>query len=427
MKAIINVRLYDYVTYIESGYVLFDEKIIEVGSMQTAENLNTQLERAEMVIDGGGKWLLPGLINFHTHVYSAFARGLDFGSKPETFTSVLEEVWWKLDKNLTIDDVYWSAVAYAQESLKKGVIGLIDHNASGEIQGSTAVIEKAFSEVGLHGITCFETSDRFNIDQAIAENMEMISRTNGPFGMHASMTLSHETLVKIKKTIDTHPIHIHVSESENDQFAYPESPVQRLDTLGLINENSLLVHGVHMSPEDAQIIKKRNAVLAVCMRSNLNNAVGTVDYDMLHAYHLPVVAGTDGLGVNIAASWQDLYYQSKMNSGNPSGVSLDWIIKAIVESYKYYERLTGLKLGRFSPDYRFDAMLLNYDAFTPVDETNAFGHVFYGLFDALDITDVWVGGKQLMHDKKMLNKAVVDPEVAERLWKRIGGGLDAFY
>ncbi|HAS73654.1 MAG TPA: hypothetical protein DCS67_05880, partial [Clostridiales bacterium UBA8960] len=330
-------------------------------------------------------------------------------------------IWWKLDRNLSMESLYWSSIVYANESLKKGVVGIIDHNASGTIKGSTAIIEKAITEVGIHGITCFETSERFDVSMAIEENMEMIRRTNGPFGMHASMTLEDETLTLIGEKIDGHPIHVHVSESIDDHFAYDETPIQRLDQAGLISKDSLLVHGVHMTQEDAQLIKMREAILAICTRSNLNNAVGTVDYSLLRDYQIPVVAGTDGLGVNVAASWQDLYFQSKLRSGSPSGVDIGWIKASIVAGYAYYERLTGRKLGRFLPDFHFDAMLLEYLPYTPIHEKNAFGHVFYGVYESLDISDLWVGGQQLIKNGEILVKRTVSPDVAEGLWQKIGG------
>lgn len=422
MKAIINVRLYDYVTMIPSGYVLFDKEIIEVGTMQDSPSLIARLGAAETIIDGEGKWLLPGLINFHTHIYSAFARGFDFKVAPHNFTEVLDDVWWRLDRHLSLKDLYWSGIAYAQESLKKGVVGIIDHNASGEIRGSTHSIEKALIDVGVHGITCFEASDRFDLEAAIEENLTMIRRTKGPFGLHASMTLSDSSLRKIASVKGAHPIHVHVSESREDQEAYAVSPIMRLNAFGLIGNDSLLVHGVHMTADDAQIAKQRGAVLAVCTRSNLNNAVGTVNYSVLKPSGLPVVAGTDGLGVDVAASWQALYYQSKLGTGDPSGVPLEFIRQAIVESYAYYERLTGYRLGRFEAGYRFDAMLVNYMPYTPVVAGNIFGHVFYGIFDEMDVSDVWVGGSHKVKEHKITRRMEIDGDIAKRLWRRIGGG-----
>lgn len=413
MVAIVNVRLYDFVTYCPNGYVVFDDVIVESGPM-------TAFQGADQVIDGAGKLLMPGLINFHTHIYGAFARGFDFGVAPKKFSQVLESKWWRLDRELRHEDLYWSAIAYGKESLKKGVVGVLDHNASGVIEGSTACIEDALEALGMHGLTCFETSDRFPVQAAISENLTCLQRKKGLFGMHASMTLSEETLIKIRAKAMDIPIHIHVSEGIEDHVAHGITPIARLHQHRLIAKDSLLVHGVHMTEEDAATIKQTGAVLAINTRSNLNNAVGTVDFQLIQSNDIPFVAGTDGLGANVAASWQDLYFSAKLKMGDPSGVSLGLIQKALVEGYAYYERLTGLKLGRFSPGYRMDAMLIDYEAFTPMDEENAFGHVFFGVFDALNISDLWIGGKAVIESYGWVHPKDVPTEIAEKLWCRLG-------
>jgi cytosine/adenosine deaminase-related metal-dependent hydrolase len=112
---------------------------------------------------------------------------------------------------------------------------------------------------------------------------------------------------------------------------------------------------------------------------------------------------------------------AKMNSGIASGVDFGDILEALINGYRYYERLTGKKLGRFLPGYRFDAMLLDYEAITPMKQENAFGHVFFGVFDALDITDLWVGGKQLIHERALVNHIPVEAGRVENIWTRIGG------
>ncbi len=417
MVSIINARLYDFESYESNGFVSFDSKtgvILNVGPM-------SEFEVQGETIDAGGKLLLPGLINFHTHVYSAFARGFNFKAMPQNFGEVLSQVWWPLDRAIDKETLYWSAIAYGKESLRHGVVGLIDHHASGEIIGTTGTVEKALEALGMHGISSFEISDRFNVDQAIAENLSAKVRSRALIGLHASMTLSDQTLRRLFQTIDGHPIHIHVSEGLEDHGAFEQTPIARLESFGLVTKDSLMVHGVHMSEEDALRIKAKGAVLAINPRSNLNNAVGTANFSMILKAGIPFVAGTDGLGSNVAASWQDIYFQSINHSGSPSGVALEAIRRSIANGYGYYERITGKRLGRFLKGYRMDAMLLAYEAFTPMHAENAFAHVFYGAFDTLDIEWLWIGGKAILRDQKWVNEIPVDPIWAERLWCRIGG------
>jgi cytosine/adenosine deaminase-related metal-dependent hydrolase len=415
MKALVHVKLYDYNTYIENGYVIFDSRILEVGRME----MFNQDREIDEIIDGEGRFLLPGLINFHTHMYSAFARGFNFNCQPTTFTETLESIWWRMDSALSREDIYWSAVAHGKDLIMKGVVGALDHHASGEIKGTTSVVERAMGDMGIHGLTCFEISDRFDVQEAIEENMEMAKRTGGPFGLHASMTLNNNTLSTIKNALKDQPIHCHVAESIDDQLHFIRTPVERLYTAGLLNPLSILAHCVHITESDAKTIAQTQAIIALNPRSNQNNGVGEFDYSLFKKHDIPIVAGTDGLGADVAKSWQRIYYLSKASSRSRNVMTLDALKAHIVESYEIYKKITGHSLGRFELGYRFDAMLIDYNCFTPIDENNAFSHVFFGIFDDLRIKQLWNGGKLLVDGYELIHSPEVPKHLVKELWQRI--------
>lgn len=413
MKAIINARLYDYQEYIEKGFICYDEHIESVGHMDAFQG-------AEEVWDAAGKLIMPGLINFHTHAYSVFARGFDFNASPETFTEILEQIWWRMDRVLSLEDVYASALLYAGESIKKGVLGIVDHHASGAILGSVAAVNKGFKTAGIYGISCFETSDRFDIDSCIQENSDAYSQGNRLFGMHASMTLSDETLERIQSSIGAAPIHVHVSESIDDQQKYTLTPLERLNQFGVLKEGSLVVHGVHMTRSDLMLLKNNKAILALAPRSNLNNAVGIARMDKVIEMEIPFVAGTDGLGVDVADSWKWIYYLANNQKGH---LELNQLRMAIVESYKYYQRISGRETGRFQVGKKADFIAIDYRPFTPISESNAFSHVFYGVFDSMDVRDAWFGGEKVLSDGELCIDTMPDKKAAMKIWDKIGGGF----
>ena len=124
MKALTNVRIYDYKNYIDNGFILFDKKIQKIS---VTDDFNYEGE----IIDGKNRLVLPGLINFHTHIYSMLIRGFDIGANPATFQDILDQIWWKFDTHLTKSDLEASAYYHGVECLQNGVTSLIDHNASG--------------------------------------------------------------------------------------------------------------------------------------------------------------------------------------------------------------------------------------------------------------------------------------------------------
>ena len=82
------------------------------------------------VIDAGGKLVLPGFINTHMHFYSTMVRGLGKAAPLQELPGDPENLWWRLDKKLTLADSYYSALLPLIDAIKRGTTTLIDHHAS---------------------------------------------------------------------------------------------------------------------------------------------------------------------------------------------------------------------------------------------------------------------------------------------------------
>ena len=116
----------------------------------------------EEIIDASGKLVLPGMVCAHTHLYSALARGMPAPPRsPQNFTEILELVWWRLDRALDEETIYWSAMAGAMDAARAGTTCLFDHHASPSlIRGSLDIVREALEKVGLRGVLCYEVTDR---------------------------------------------------------------------------------------------------------------------------------------------------------------------------------------------------------------------------------------------------------------------------
>lgn len=428
-KVLINVRLYDYDKYIENAYVIFDEKILEVGEMKNFQNKGYQ------VIDGKGKMILPNFVCAHSHIYSIFARGLALPFYPQNFQDILDQMWWKLDSKIDIDITYYSGIAAGSEFLLNGVTTIIDHHASGtNIVGSLSALKKSLvNTLGLRALLCFETSDRYNVNDCIKENMMFINKKHsefdsGLFGMHASMSLSDSTLKKISKKIGDNPIHIHVAESNMDvidcEEKYKTTIVERLDKYGLVNPDSLIVHGVYISDKELDIVTNNKAYMVVNTTSNLNNAVGITDIKKFLDKGIKVMVGNDGLSSSMATEYLNAYYLTHLKNKSPIAMNLGNIIDIINNAYSYVGRRLKIKIGKLEHDFVSDFMLVDYHPFTKMDSSNAFGHVFFGIYPNFKPTDVFVNGKQLVKNGQLVSqkakRELVQARVASNeLWQRV--------
>src|SRR3954470_2836222 len=196
-----------------------DGKIASIGP-------NAAAEPGDEVVDCGGAVLMPGLVNGHTHLYSALAAGMPAPPRPpRNFHEILQLIWWKLDRAHTLESVEMSGLIGALAAVRCGTTTLIDHHASpNAIDGSLSVLENGIATAGCRGVLCYEVTDRNQANEAmagIAENERYIRecqrRADGRFagmvGAHASFTLQEESLqgcVELAQQLDV-GVHIHTA------------------------------------------------------------------------------------------------------------------------------------------------------------------------------------------------------------------------
>ncbi len=429
MKVITNVRIFDYKNYIENGYVVFDKQIIEVGPMSNYK------DKGVKPIDGQGQLLLPNFVCNHAHIYSIFARGMILPFHPNNFLEILEQMWWKMDAKIDNQTTYYSGICAGKEFIENGVTTVIDHHASGtDIVGSLKALKKSLvNDLGLRAILCFETSDRYPVDKCIKENISFMQKNRddhiaGLFGMHASMTLSNKTLQNVSRKLKDGPIHIHVAESkmdEEDSYAkYNMSIMERLEKFKLVNSNSLIIHGVDISDKELDIVSKHNAYMVVNTTSNMNNAVGLPNVKNYLNHGVKVLVGNDGLSSNMATEYLNVLYTGHLLNESPTAIGLGEVLDMINNSYDYVGNLLGIKIGKLEKDYVSDFMLVPYKPFTVMDNKNAFGHVFYGLYPSLRPNDVYASGKCLLKNRQIVSKKALklfdeSLAVSKDLWAKI--------
>ena len=250
-------------SFLENAFVVIDgDEFISVGTTEPEGEF-------EEVLDCGGKFALPGLINAHHHLYSALAVGMPPPAKtPLNFTQILEEVWWKLDLALDHDATQASFEAGLIDSLKAGTTTVIDHHCSPSfIEGSLSLLGDTGKKLGIATGLAFEVTDRNGqelFERSLQENLDAAEKHSQDqelaalLGLHASFTLSEESLKKVAEVHSKRSnwgIHTHLSEDRADEEDARNrghvSVVERLDHFGLINQSAMLIHGCLLYTSDA--------------------------------------------------------------------------------------------------------------------------------------------------------------------------------
>ena len=134
--------------------------------------------------------------------------------------------------------------------------------------------------------------------------------------------------------------------------------------------------------------------------------------------------GNDGLSNNMATEYLNVLYTSHLVNKSPTALGLGEVLDMINNSYDYVSKMLNIKLGRIDKDYEADFMLVPYEPFTKMDDTNAFGHVFYGLYPSLRPNTVFASGKCLLKNRKLVRQTALKEfahanECSADLWKRI--------
>ncbi|HEY2014065.1 MAG TPA: putative aminohydrolase SsnA [Bryobacteraceae bacterium] len=381
-------------------------------------------------VDCKGKLLMPALINCHTHLYSTLARGITLASPaPANFPEILDKIWWRLDRALTLDDVYYSALTGLIDSAKNGVGTVIDHHSSPDAcAGSLDAIARAFGEVGMRGALCYETSDRNGKEQA-AEGIRVNVRflecrdrsdmLGAAFGLHASFTLSDATLracVEANQSLGA-GFHIHVAEDRSDAWA-----VRRLCGLGILNERTVAAHCVNISAADRRILARQKVNVVHNPQSNCNNAVGTADLMALGREGVLVGLGSDGYSPRMWDEFKTAFHMQKVRARDPRVGYAEAYAAAFLNNRTIVKKVFGMDVGRIETGARADLILVDYFPPTPLSSGNLFGHLLFGIANA-PVDSLIVNGRVVLKDKQCVN--VDEPRVAEQaaaharaLWER---------
>ena len=393
------------------------------------------------VLDAGGRLLMPALINCHTHLYSTLARGIALpGPAPKNFPEILKKLWWRLDRALEPDDVYLSALVGLVDCAKNGVGTLVDHHSSpNACAGSLDQVERAFREVGLRGVLCYETSDRdgpAKAQAALEENVRFIERTRragdgliaASFGLHASFTLSDRTL---RRAVEAEQglgagFHIHVAEDRSDldhaRRRFKKTVVARLRDLGVLTDRTLAAHCIHVTAGDVAALARLGSAVAHNPQSNSNNAVGVAKLLELMAAGVLVGLGSDGYSPRMWDEFKTAFHLQKVRTGDPRvGYAEAWAA-ALLNNRTIARKLWGMEIGRIEPGARADLVLVDYWPPTPLHAGNLFGHVLFGIANA-PVDTLIVNGRVVVKDKRCVT--VDEAAVAERatrkakaLWER---------
>lgn len=270
----------------------------------------------EKIIDGKDRFVIPGLINCHTHTYMSVFRNIadDLAFNDWLFKNIMPR-----EDMLNFEDAYWGAMLACAEMIKSGTTCFLDmhmfKNQTAEAavkSGMRAVISR-----GLSGENRNEDGAVRRINEAFEEieKWEGNDRLSFMLAPHAIYTCGTDY---IKYTVEKAKeynlsLHTHLSETryevEEAKKNYGMTPVKYLDNLGFFEVNTVAAHCVHLEEDDFKIFKEKNINAALNPISNMKLGNGFAPVLKMLENDINICIGTDS-----AASNNSLNLFSDMNA-----------------------------------------------------------------------------------------------------------------
>jgi 5-methylthioadenosine/S-adenosylhomocysteine deaminase len=317
-------------TEIETGVSIVEaafDLLIENGTVLTMDRSNTVIENgcvcvhgdrithvgkrpvechALRTIDARGGLILPGLVNGHTHAAMTLFRGLADDLPLEVW--LREHIWPAEGRWVSPGMVHSCSLLAACEMLLSGVTCFADGYFFEE-EVARAAVEVGMRVVAAQAVIDFATPDA-PAGQGLRRLSEFLSRCpNSPLvspGVfcHSVWTCSRETLTAAKEMArETKcPFFVHLSETREEvrecvkRTGLP--PLLYLESLGVLDRETVLVHGVALSEEEVGVAALRGAGLVHCPEANMKLANGVAPLEAMLDAGLRVGLETDGPASN---------------------------------------------------------------------------------------------------------------------------------
>ena len=262
--------------------------------------------RAETILSGAGKAVIPSFVNGHTHAAMTLLRGYADDMHLQEW---LEKKIWVLEAKMTEEDIYRGAKLACLEMIKTGTTFFND------MYWFWKGTARAVEEMGIRAAISAVFIDFFSQEKAreqkalnevlFQESTQFSSRIDFTLGPHAIYTVSEESLrwaADFSRKNDL-LLHIHLSETkkEVDECIQKHGvrPVAYLERIGFLGPNVIACHSVWLSQEEIRTMRRYDVKVVHNPVSNMKLTVGsTFPYEQIREAGVTVCLGTDGCSSN---------------------------------------------------------------------------------------------------------------------------------
>jgi 5-methylthioadenosine/S-adenosylhomocysteine deaminase len=373
---------------------------------------------ASQLVDCGGKVLMPGLINAHTHVPMTLLRGLADDLRLDVW---LMGYMMPVEREFVSPDFVQLGTKIAcAEFIRSGVTSFADMYYFEED------VARAASEAGLRALCAqtvlkFPTPDAGSYEDSLAMARDFIKRWVGhpliipSVAPHAPYTCTDEILkatAQLAAEFDV-PLHTHLSETalevENMRREKGMPVIPYVKKQGLFEAKVLAAHCVHIDEGEMRTLQHLGAGVAHNPTSNLKLASGVAPVTRMLEVGLNVGIGTDGPASN---NDLDMFEEirlaailAKNHTNDPTSLPASTALTMATRlgaQAMHIGHITGsLEAGKRADLILLDISRLHNSPRFQRESRNIYAQIVYAS-KSTDVTDVMVNGKWLMRANKLL-------------------------
>ena len=401
----------DFHVYLDGILAVKESQIVYVGQ----ENQEI-LKQADQIIDYQGAWIMPGLVNCHTHSAMTGLRGIRDDSNLHEW---LEDYIWPAEAEFTPEMTTKAVKEALTEMLQSGTTTFNDmYNPNG------VDIAEIYEAVKASKMRCYFSPTLFSSDvettaetiartRAIIEiikdyqdpNFKVMVAPHSPYScsrdlLEASLELAKEENI---------PLHIHVAETQEESGIilkrYGKRPLAFLGELGYLDHQAVFAHGVELN--EAEITRLADSQVAIAHNpiSNLKLASGIAPIVQLKKAGVPVGIATDSVASNnnldMFEEGRTAALLQKMKNGDASQFPIETALKALtIEGAKVLgmeDEIGSLEVGK-----QADFLVIQPQGKIHLQpQENMLSHLVYAVKSS-DVNDVYIAGEQVVKDGQVL-------------------------
>ena len=407
---------------VETASVLIKKD--RITDIQTSDGRHRPSGEAE-IIDAEKCIIMPGLVNAHSHTAMTLFRGYadDLPLKQWLF----EKIFPAEAKYLNPESVYWGTLLGCLEMISSGTTSLIDGYF---FQDNTvrAVHESGLRALLAQGVIDFPAPGVSDPEKNLEIGREFIEKWLGFSNLikpglfcHSPVTCSDKTLKQAMEISREYslPLQIHLSETLDDveeiMNRTGERPVVYLEGLGLLNDNLIAAHSIHLDDKELDLISKNSVPIVHVPESNMKLSSGVARISDMINMGLIVGIGTDGCASNNNLDlFQEMDSAAKMGkvfTRDPVNMDAYTVLKMATSRGA---KIMGLEheTGSIEKGKKADIIVVDMSSPHLVPLYNPLSTIVYSA-KGCDVKDVVVNGKILMKDKEF--KTLDQDEIIDKV------------